>query len=175
MLKKGKFSKRLKGLRQKKGISTRGLAKAVGLKSHAAITHFEKGTSMPALDTLVAIAGFFEVTLDYLVGLTDFPHPIPDKTKILFENAENPEAWMAVLKQISVDKCCQIYLDLQRQAATPDEIEEIITGLDEKSMLELGKFLRYLRICQTLGETDEISAGLDTEKKFSQIKNHSSD
>ncbi|WP_082736051.1 helix-turn-helix domain-containing protein [Syntrophomonas wolfei] len=154
MLNKGKFSKRLKELRKMQGISTRSLAKAIGLKSHAAITQFEKGTSMPALDTLVALAGFFEVTLDYLVGMTDFPQAIPDKTKKLLEQTENPEACITILNQISNEK----FQELQKRTESPQIIAEMIMGLDEKSMLELYMFLRYLHIRQALVETDAISA-----------------
>lgn len=147
-------NKSLKELRKKNSISTRSLAKAIGLKSHAAITQFEKGTSMPALDTLVAIAGFFEVTLDYLVGMTDFPQAIPDKTKRLLEQTENPEAFIAILNQISLENLH----NPQNHTETPQIIAEMIMGLDEKSMLELYMFLRYLHIRQTLVKTDAISA-----------------
>ena len=61
MLNKKKFAERLKELRRTKAVSTRSLANAVGLKSHGAITQFEKGSSLPALDTLVALAEFFGV------------------------------------------------------------------------------------------------------------------
>lgn len=165
MLNKEKFSKRLKELRHSRGISTRNLANAIGLKSHGAITQFEKGTSMPALDTLVAMAEFFEVTLDYLVGRSDFPRPIPDNIKIIFEQMDDPEAWITVLNQISINEKGQLVFESQKRLENQNQIEEMIKGLDEESLLELKKFLRYLHVRQTLGKADENSTGLNTAPK----------
>lgn len=71
---KEKFSKRLVSLRKSKGLSTQKLADAIGLKSKGAITQFEKAMTSPSSDTLVAIAKFFDVSVDYLLGLTDDPN-----------------------------------------------------------------------------------------------------
>lgn len=157
MLNKKIFSDRLKELREQKRISTRTLANSVGLKSHGAITQFEKGTSLPALDTLVALAEFFEVTLDYLVGLTDFPYPVPNSVKKIINQIDNPETLEIILNQINENGIClPKYLH---------ELEDLIKGLDNESMLELQKFLRYLHVRQSLGKTDETSAGLDIESR----------
>ncbi len=169
MLDKEKFSKRLKELRHSKGVSTRNLANSIGLKSHGAITQFEKGTSMPALDTLVAIADFFEVTLDYLVGRSDFPQPIPNNIKKIIEQVENPEAWITVLNQIIINENGYFIFEQQKRLENENQIEEMIKVLDEESLLELKKFLRYLRVRQTLGETDENFTSLNITQK--EIKN----
>jgi len=170
MLNKKKFAERLKELRQNKEVSTRSLANAVGLKSHGAITQFEKGTSLPALDTLVALAEFFAVTLDYLVGLTDFPQPIPDNIKKIIDQTGHPEALMIILNQISIDENGQIRLHSEEHKKDESGIEELMRGLDQESMLELRKFLRYLHTRQSLGEIDEPSAGLDITPKKSQAR-----
>lgn len=154
MLNKEKFSKRLKELRHSKGISTRNLANAIGLKSHGAITQFEKGTSMPALDTLVAIAEFFDVTLDYLVGYSDCSQPIPDNINRIFQEVENPEEWLAVLKKININENGQLFVKSQKRLENESQIEEMIRGLDDESLFELKKFLRYLRFRQSLGDMD---------------------
>jgi transcriptional regulator with XRE-family HTH domain len=99
MLNKKIFSERLRELRQSKGISTRQLAQALGLKSHGAITQFEKGTALPALDTLVSIADFFEVSIDYLVGVTDFPLIIPDNIKKMLPWKDFPAQLIDILKK----------------------------------------------------------------------------
>ena len=160
MLNKKKFAERLKELRRTKAVSTRSLANAVGLKSHGAITQFEKGSSLPALDTLVALAEFFGVTLDYLVGLTDFPQPIPDNIKKIVEQTDHPEALMIILNQINIDEKGQILL----------HSEENRKGENEIKKLELHKFLRYLHTRQSLGEIDELSAGLDITPQKSQAR-----
>lgn len=48
------------------------LAKAIhGTK--AAISNFENNNKKPSLDALIALADYFDVSIDYLVGRTDSP------------------------------------------------------------------------------------------------------
>lgn len=61
------FSQRLQQLREKKGISRKVLSELCGLYSDA-IRRYERGEDEPTLHSLVAIADFFEVSVDYLVG-----------------------------------------------------------------------------------------------------------
>lgn len=61
------FSQRLQMLREKKHISRIVLSELCGLHSDA-IRRYERGESEPTLHSLIAIAEFFEVTVDYLVG-----------------------------------------------------------------------------------------------------------
>ena len=68
------FSTRLKLLREAKAISTQKLADALGLKSKGSITQFEKGLNLPSFNTLIALADYFDVSLDYLVGRSDNPN-----------------------------------------------------------------------------------------------------
>jgi transcriptional regulator with XRE-family HTH domain len=65
------FSVRLKQLRELKGASTQKLADAIGLKSKGSITQFEKAMNSPSVDTLIALADYFDVSLDYLVGRSE--------------------------------------------------------------------------------------------------------
>ncbi|MCS5697148.1 helix-turn-helix domain-containing protein [Desulfofundulus thermocisternus] len=67
------FAARLRYLREQHGLSTQKLADALGLKSKGAVTQFEKAVISPSVDTLVALADFFDVSLDYLVGRSDDP------------------------------------------------------------------------------------------------------
>lgn len=39
----------------------------------AAIGNFENGNKKPSLDALIALANYFDVSLDYLVGRSDDP------------------------------------------------------------------------------------------------------
>lgn len=66
------FASRLKELRTSKGLTMEALAKEIhGTK--AAIGNLENGKKNPALDTLLALADYFDVSLDYLVGRSDDP------------------------------------------------------------------------------------------------------
>lgn len=67
------FSDRLKQLRKEKNLSMQSLAQIVGLKSKGSIGQFETGLNVPSADILVALADYFDVSLDYLVGRTNKP------------------------------------------------------------------------------------------------------
>ena len=61
------FPRRLQALRERRRISRRVLSELCGL-SRGAISRYERGERMPALDDAAQIADFFGVSLDYLVG-----------------------------------------------------------------------------------------------------------
>lgn len=65
------FYKVLKELREVKGMSQVQLGKALGYKSHSIIAQWESGKIFPAIENLIAIAKYFDVSVDYLVGLED--------------------------------------------------------------------------------------------------------
>lgn len=65
-----KFPSILKTLREKKGLTFRQLAKETGF-SLAGVCRWEQGTQIPNIQTLVVFAKYFNVTTDYLVGLTN--------------------------------------------------------------------------------------------------------
>ena len=62
------FCERLKELRVEKGIGQIELAKELNV-SKGIISLWENGLREPKLSNLVAMAQFFEVSIDYLVGL----------------------------------------------------------------------------------------------------------
>ena len=64
------FRRRLQWLREKKRISRKVLSELCGLNSDA-IRRYERGEIEPTLYSLVAIADFFEVSVDYLIGKCD--------------------------------------------------------------------------------------------------------
>lgn len=66
------FSERLKKLRLEKSIKQIDLAQSVDM-SLRAYQYYENGNREPTLSKLVAIADFFDVSIDYLVGRTDNP------------------------------------------------------------------------------------------------------
>lgn len=65
------FKTRLKELRKENGISQTALANAVGTSADC-IYDWEKGRSEPSIDEIIAIAKYFEVSTDYLLGIKDF-------------------------------------------------------------------------------------------------------
>ena len=64
------FCERLKLLREEKRMGQVDLAQALKV-SNGIISLWENGLREPKLSNLVAIAKFFDVTIDYLAGLCD--------------------------------------------------------------------------------------------------------
>ncbi|MBQ7978005.1 MAG: helix-turn-helix transcriptional regulator [Clostridia bacterium] len=64
------IGKRIKELRQEYGLSLQKLADAIGVDKHA-IIYWEQETNEPKASYIVRLANFFNVTTDYLLGLTD--------------------------------------------------------------------------------------------------------
>ena len=64
------YAERIKYLRIETGLSQDDLAKELGV-SNAIISLWENGLREPSMSSLVAMANFFHVSVDYIVGLTD--------------------------------------------------------------------------------------------------------
>ena len=64
---------RLKQLRMEKGKTQKEMAKELGT-TDVSIGRYELGTREPKTDILNALADYFDVTTDYLLGRTDEKH-----------------------------------------------------------------------------------------------------
>ena len=62
------LTQRLQALRRDRGLSQRTLADAIGV-DRSTYAYYELGRTRPTLETLVCIARYYEVSLDYLIGL----------------------------------------------------------------------------------------------------------
>ena len=65
-----KFAERLRELRTAGNYTQENLGEILGVKKYSIYT-YEKGRSEPTIDGLIALADFFDVSIDYLVGRTD--------------------------------------------------------------------------------------------------------
>jgi transcriptional regulator with XRE-family HTH domain len=65
-------SERLRDFRKERGLTQRSVAIGVGLteRNYQAL---EYGNYNPRMDTVLALADYFGVSIDYLVGRTDNP------------------------------------------------------------------------------------------------------
>jgi transcriptional regulator len=66
------FAERLLSLRKQANISQRTLAKDLNL-TNPAVTMMEKAKRSPSFEVLLALADYFNVSLDYLCGRSDNP------------------------------------------------------------------------------------------------------
>lgn len=61
------INERIKILRTKNNLTQKQLAEILKIQPNS-VQRIEYGTARPSLDTLIAIADYFDVSLDYLVG-----------------------------------------------------------------------------------------------------------
>lgn len=66
------FAQNLATLRKNAGISQKALASILGI-SDAAVNMLEKEKRLPSFEILLALADYFNVSIDYLVGRSDDP------------------------------------------------------------------------------------------------------
>ena len=64
------FSERLKTLRKRDNISQNALAKTLGI-TRASVNAWEMGISYPNAQSLILLAKYFNVSVDYLLGIDD--------------------------------------------------------------------------------------------------------
>ena len=67
-----KLNERLIELKEQKSILQKDIAEQVGV-SLRSYQRYEYGDRQPTADILIALADFFDVSLDYLVGRSDNP------------------------------------------------------------------------------------------------------
>ena len=62
----------LKKLRQEKGITQISLQMKTGIEQ-ALLSKYENGERVPPTETLMLLADFYDVSMDYIMGRTDNP------------------------------------------------------------------------------------------------------
>jgi len=71
---------RIRDLRNDHDLTQEQVAEILNVKQNT-YSQYEIGTVSFPLDAVVKLAVFYEVSVDYLVGLTDEPKPYPRKKK----------------------------------------------------------------------------------------------
>ncbi len=64
------FAERIRELRDTQGLTQDAIGKVIG-KSREAISKYEVGEHEPDLVVIAALAKYFDVTADYIIGITD--------------------------------------------------------------------------------------------------------
>lgn len=78
--KPNEFPQRFRELRKKKTASNTVISELFG-RNRNTVRRYENGESEPTLTSLINIAEFFGVSIDYLAGLTDDPTPYKKRDK----------------------------------------------------------------------------------------------
>ena len=69
---KSTFSERLISLRKRNNLTQKQAAKGIGM-SEIGVQNYEANRRKPTFDSLIQIADYFNVSMDYLAGRTDNP------------------------------------------------------------------------------------------------------
>lgn len=65
------FPQRLRQMREQQRKSRRVVSELCGLPPDA-VRRYERGEAKPSYDALIALADYFEVSIDYLTGRSDY-------------------------------------------------------------------------------------------------------
>lgn len=65
------FPERLRQLRERQRRSRLVVSELCGLPSDA-VRRYERGEAKPSMDALIKLADYFEVSIDYLIGRSDY-------------------------------------------------------------------------------------------------------
>ena len=66
-----KFAERLKELRIEHNLTQKALATGIGV-TQAAVARWEAKLQIPNIEIAIKVATFFDVSTDYLLGLSDY-------------------------------------------------------------------------------------------------------
>jgi len=80
------YGERISQLREQHHLTQEELANKLSI-SRASLSHYEKNRRVPDYEVLDRIADIFQVTVDYLIGRTDDPHPTVNEHVKQFEDS----------------------------------------------------------------------------------------
>jgi HTH-type transcriptional regulator, competence development regulator len=136
------LGKRLKYIREKKGYAQKFVAEKIGIKNNT-LSGYESGRREPDSDTLRKLAQFYEVTTDYLIGVSSNYFVNSSSNKSVHVNEQkgtyNP---LNTIRNYLIDKGDQLeqfgFFNLDEwEDLTPEEVEEILE--DFEMMFERAK------------------------------------
>lgn len=120
-----KFNKILKKLRKNNKMTQKELADKIGV-ARTTLANYEQGTRFPDKETLLLIADFFNVSLDYLVGRTP-----ADKIKnAISDDKELQETWEQISQRENLQLLFKQTKDLDD--STIKQIIRIIKAIEDE-------------------------------------------
>lgn len=121
------FGIRLRELRKQKGLTMKELGKKFTL-AESTISGYENGNRKPDLEMIDAFADYFEVTADYLLGRTDNPSPVFNKSSAVKEKDERDIAKR--MEEIRSDLTKQDGLSFHGEPLSEEAIESLMDAME---------------------------------------------
>lgn len=84
------FSERLKELRKAKGVTQKNVADAIGVAERG-IRRYEAGDVTPGFDVITALAEYFKVSTDYMLGVVTNPDSFEQELVNIFHGLDTNE------------------------------------------------------------------------------------
>ncbi len=154
------LNERLKQLRKEKKLKREDIASLLGVTPRS-VNYYESGDRNLDYKQVIILSEFYNVSTDYLLGITEIPHPIPGNLQEIINQSTDPAELLQALNRISS----------KDDEKSGNKIDALIKGLDEESMRELRKYIKFLHARQTLDDgEDESSAGSDSGTEKESIK-----
>lgn len=116
------FAKRFRGLRAENDLTQAEVAKILGV-SPTTVATWEQGRSKPGLDKTVAIANLFNVSVDYLLGLTDNKRPAE---KYYYSGAELENRGLKAAEVLGNTDFIKFTQKMRAENITPELLERIM-------------------------------------------------
>ena len=114
------FGTHLKELRKSRGITQRQLAFDIDA-SERGIQQYELGERKPTYDMLIALADYFDVSLDYLVGRSDAPYDYEKDKDCRFKAIPwTFKTWIAKFKGVDLP-IGDLATDIAKDPEFPDD------------------------------------------------------
>lgn len=121
------LGRRLKALREKKGISQKFVASKIGV-NNSTLSGYESGYREPDGETLSRLADFYEVTTDYLLGRSD-NYRLSGNTETLIKDID---------LGLSIEEIMEKYnLKFEGDPLIKEDVEKIITVV--KTLMSMRK------------------------------------
>lgn len=140
MFNKDVLGLRLRTIRKTKNLTLQNVADAIG-STKSALSNIERGAKPASFDLVIALANYFKISIDYLLGATDFPYPLSEKVLNIVNQASDPDELMATIQKLAQSEKNSLATEQPGEC----KIFTLIEGLDEESLVELHKFIRYLQ------------------------------
>ena len=128
---------RIKYLRVRNGMTQKDLATLLNIGNNT-LSQYESGKRVPGDDVKLKIAAIFDVTVDYLLGLTNDPGGVAS-------NSDTSRASPAVVNQIAL------------MVESNADVAEIMNALPSLTENQLNRILGYIQALQALSDQSDKS------------------
>ena len=126
------LAKRLKTLRKNQNLTQDYLGKKINI-SGAMIGHIERGNKAPSCFSLKNIAQYFNVSTDYLLGLTDESKKTDDIIDMIIDNKDLFEVFKTISNKKQLQKAMVILNRMDNKTLESIiELADILSSKNEK-------------------------------------------